>query len=187
MPMPVLPLVGSIKVSPGLMRPFFCASSTMRLPMRSFTEPPALRYSHFARYSQPVFLPMLRSRTSGVLPIDSSTDDWISCTVELLEGRARQGAPDEGALVFRATRFRATRAGARMRARMPQETLVFQLAPAAQARLERELQGGDFERRAVEHARFSVRGEGVVATLYRSGKLVLQGSEVRTFAARYLP
>jgi ribonuclease HIII len=69
---------------------------------------------------------------------------------------------------------------------MPQETLVFQLAPAAQARLERELQGGDFERRSVEHARFSVKGEGVVATLYRSGKLVLQGSEVRTFAERYL-
>ena len=69
---------------------------------------------------------------------------------------------------------------------MPQETLVFQLAPAAQARLERELSGGDFERRSVEHARFSVRGEGVVATLYRSGKLVLQGSAVRAFAERYL-
>lgn len=72
------------------------------------------------------------------------------------------------------------------RARMPQETLVFQLAPAAQARLERELSSGDFERRSVEHARFSVKGAGVVATLYRSGKLVLQGSEVRLFAERYL-
>ena len=72
------------------------------------------------------------------------------------------------------------------RARMPQETLVFQLAPAAQARLERELEGGEFERRSVEHARFSVRGAGVVATLYRSGKLVLQGSEARLFAERYL-
>jgi hypothetical protein len=38
MPMPVLPLVGSISVSPGWMRPFFCASSTMRLPMRSLTS-----------------------------------------------------------------------------------------------------------------------------------------------------
>lgn len=69
---------------------------------------------------------------------------------------------------------------------MPQETLVVQLPPAEQARLERELEGGDFERRAVEHARFCVRGPGVVATLYRSGKLVVQGSEARGFAERYL-
>jgi len=60
------------------------------------------------------------------------------------------------------------------------------LAPAAQARLERELEGGDFERRSVEHARFSVRGHGVIATLYRSGKLVVQGSEIELFRARYL-
>lgn len=72
------------------------------------------------------------------------------------------------------------------RARMPQETLVFQLAPAAQARLERELAGGDFEPRSVAHARFSVKGEGVVATLYRSGKLVLQGSALGGFVERYL-
>jgi ribonuclease HIII len=69
---------------------------------------------------------------------------------------------------------------------MPQETRVFQLAPPAQARLERELERGEFERRTVEHARFSVKGEGVVATLYRSGKLVLQGSAVQLFAERYL-
>jgi len=67
-----------------------------------------------------------------------------------------------------------------------QSTLVMKLAPAAQARLERELEGGDFERRSVEHARFSVRGQGVIATLYRSGKLVVQGSEVELFRARYL-
>lgn len=60
------------------------------------------------------------------------------------------------------------------------------LGPAAQARLERELEGGDFERRSVEHARFSVRGQGVIATLYRSGKLVVQGSEIELFRARYL-
>lgn len=69
---------------------------------------------------------------------------------------------------------------------MPQDTLVVELGPAAQARLERELEGGDFERRSVEHARFSVRGQGVIATLYRSGKLVVQGSEVELFRARYL-
>jgi len=69
---------------------------------------------------------------------------------------------------------------------MPQETLVVQLAPPAQARLERELEGGGFEHRSVEHARFSVKGQGVIATLYRSGKLVVQGNEVQLFATRYL-
>ena len=69
---------------------------------------------------------------------------------------------------------------------MPQETLVVQLAAPAQARLERELEGGGFEHRSVEHARFSVKGQGVIATLYRSGKLVVQGSEVQLFATRYL-
>ena len=69
---------------------------------------------------------------------------------------------------------------------MPQETLVVQLAPEAQARLEQELAGGEFEPRSVEHARFSVKGQGVIATLYRSGKLVVQGSEVGLFAERYL-
>jgi len=63
---------------------------------------------------------------------------------------------------------------------------VVQLAPEAQARLEQELAGGEFEPRSVEHARFSVKGQGVIATLYRSGKLVVQGSEVGLFAERYL-
>ena len=67
---------------------------------------------------------------------------------------------------------------------MPQETLVVQLAPAAQARLERELEGGAFEHRSVEHARFSVRGQGVIATLYRSGKLACAEGEA---CARPLP
>jgi ribonuclease HIII len=73
---------------------------------------------------------------------------------------------------------------------MVQETLVVQLAPAAQVELERELapaiDGGALETRTVEHARFQVRGAGVVATLYRSGKLVVQGPDARLFAERYL-
>jgi ribonuclease HIII len=69
---------------------------------------------------------------------------------------------------------------------MPQETLVVQLAAPEQARLARELENGEFEHRALEHARFSVRGQGVVATLYRSGKLVVQGNGVQAFAERYL-
>ncbi len=46
--MPVLPLVGSISVSPGLMRPLFSASATIDQPMRSLSEPPGFRNSHFA-------------------------------------------------------------------------------------------------------------------------------------------
>jgi len=69
MPMPVLPLVGSIRVSPGLMRPDFSASSTMRRPMRSFTEPPAFMNSHLARISQPYSLPTFWMRTMGVWPM----------------------------------------------------------------------------------------------------------------------
>lgn len=63
---------------------------------------------------------------------------------------------------------------------------MVQLSPADQARLAAALEGPDFEPRALEHARFSVKGQGVVATLYRSGKLVVQGSEVQVFATRYL-
>ena len=69
---------------------------------------------------------------------------------------------------------------------MAQETLVLKLDPKAQELLERRIATGTFDHRPVEHARFSVRGEGVVATLYRSGKLVVQGADPRTFLARWL-
>jgi ribonuclease HIII len=67
-----------------------------------------------------------------------------------------------------------------------QTTLVVTLSPPEQARLERELVAAAFEQRAVEHARFQARGEGVIATLYTSGKLVIQGKEVALFAQRFL-
>lgn len=69
---------------------------------------------------------------------------------------------------------------------MPQTTLVFQLAGPEQALLRQRLEGGDFTYRPVDHAHFSARGEGVVATLYRSGKLVVQGASSEAFAVRYL-
>lgn len=46
--LPVFPDVGSIIVSPGLSLPSFSACSTIRKPILSFTDPPALKYSHFA-------------------------------------------------------------------------------------------------------------------------------------------
>jgi ribonuclease HIII len=69
---------------------------------------------------------------------------------------------------------------------MAQTTLVLKLEPAEQAELERRLVLGSFEHESVEHARFSVKGEGVVATLYRSGKLVVQGQSPELFAQRFL-
>lgn len=45
---PVFPEVGSMSVSPGFIIPARSASSTILRPMRSFTLPPGLKYSHFA-------------------------------------------------------------------------------------------------------------------------------------------
>lgn len=69
---------------------------------------------------------------------------------------------------------------------MPQQTLVIQLDKGAQAQLEDRMNGATFEYRPVPHTRFSARGEGVVATLYTSGKLVVQGREAEVFVARFL-
>ena len=46
--MPVLPEVGSTIVPPGCSAPDFSAASTIRSAMRSFTEPPGLKYSTLA-------------------------------------------------------------------------------------------------------------------------------------------
>ena len=44
---PVLPDVGSISVSPGLIKPSLSASSTILTPILSLIDPPALKNSHF--------------------------------------------------------------------------------------------------------------------------------------------
>src|SRR5690349_5076345 len=75
--MPVLPEVGSISVSPGLMRPDFSASSSMRTPMRSLTEPPGFMNSHLPSSSQGRSRPMRESRTIGVLPVVSRIESRI--------------------------------------------------------------------------------------------------------------
>jgi hypothetical protein len=68
-PIPVLPEVGSISVSPGLMRPSFYASITILYPIRSFTEPPGLKNSHLAYKTQFSLDPILFNLTTGVNPI----------------------------------------------------------------------------------------------------------------------
>lgn len=68
-PMPVLPAVPSTTVPPGHSCPDMTASWIKNRAARSFTEPPPLQNSAFARISQPVSSLILFSRTSGVLPI----------------------------------------------------------------------------------------------------------------------
>jgi ribonuclease HIII len=67
-----------------------------------------------------------------------------------------------------------------------QRTLVLTLGKAAADALAARLDGADFEWRSPPHSRFQVRGDGVVATLYTSGKLVVQGAGVDAFELRFL-
>ncbi len=69
---------------------------------------------------------------------------------------------------------------------MTQSTIVIKLAQAGQAALQERLSGEPFEYRTVPHAVLSVKGEGIVATLYKSGKLVVQGPDALSFIARYV-
>jgi ribonuclease HIII len=53
--------------------------------------------------------------------------------------------------------------------------------------LRARLDEGGFAFHDVEHARFAAKGEGVTLVYYKSGKLVLQGRELREFLERWLP
>ncbi|MEM6673988.1 MAG: ribonuclease HIII [Planctomycetota bacterium] len=68
---------------------------------------------------------------------------------------------------------------------MSQATFVTKVPRARFAALRAQVSSGPFEFRTVPHAEFSVRGEGVVATLYTSGKFVVQGSDPDAFVARW--
>ena len=67
-----------------------------------------------------------------------------------------------------------------------QKTLVVKLERGQQEKLRERLAQEGYDFRSLDHAWFSARGGGVVATLYKSGKLVVQGGEVDLFAARFL-
>ncbi|HVS19289.1 MAG TPA: ribonuclease HIII [Planctomycetota bacterium] len=69
---------------------------------------------------------------------------------------------------------------------MAQRTLVLKLPTARGPGLRSALAAAGFEFRGVPHSVFSARGPDLVATLYRSGKLVLQGADPEGFAARFL-
>jgi ribonuclease HIII len=67
-----------------------------------------------------------------------------------------------------------------------QSTLVVALSKPRLVQLKAQLERGPFDFRAVPHALFSVKGEGVVATAYASGKLVVQGDQPDLFLRRYV-
>src|SRR4029453_12442228 len=73
-PIPVLPLVGSTTMAPGLSTPRRSASSIMATAMRSFTLPPGLSDSSLPSTVAPPGRGMWFSRTRGVAPISSSTE-----------------------------------------------------------------------------------------------------------------
>ena len=68
-----------------------------------------------------------------------------------------------------------------------QETLVYKVRPEHAALIEGRFDPGRFEFRSTPYARFSAKGEGVVVTLYTSGKLVVQGADPALFVERYAP
>lgn len=75
---------------------------------------------------------------------------------------------------------------ARHNPRVVQETLVLAVDPRRAAALRARLAEADFDFRPVPHAAWSVKGEGVVATLYTSGKLVVQGATPQLFVQRWI-
>jgi hypothetical protein len=92
-PAPVLPLVPSMMVPPGLRRPFASASSIIARPMRSLTEPPGLKNSTFARTVHGTSAGIRLSFTNGVLPM---LPRMLSCHIVCLESRDVRGWNREG-------------------------------------------------------------------------------------------
>jgi ribonuclease HIII len=66
-------------------------------------------------------------------------------------------------------------------------THVVPVDARASARLKTALDAAGFAFHDVAHARFAARGEGVNVVCYESGKLVLQGRDLREFLERWLP
>src|SRR5512134_3092298 len=79
--MPVLPLVASISVSPGLMRPRSSALRIIHRAGRSFTEPAGLLPSNLHSTTLVVSPGSRLSRTSGVLPTVSSMVFHMACSI----------------------------------------------------------------------------------------------------------
>ncbi len=68
---------------------------------------------------------------------------------------------------------------------MGQETFVTKVPKGSFKEVESRIATGPFEFRPVPHAVFSAKGDGVVATLYSSGKFVIQGPDPQAFLAKW--
>src|SRR5687768_10810943 len=73
-PTPVLPLVGSTMVPPGLSLPSRSAASTILMAIRSLTDPPGFMYSSLARTSGLAPSVTRESWIRGVLPTRSISE-----------------------------------------------------------------------------------------------------------------
>lgn len=69
---------------------------------------------------------------------------------------------------------------------MTQETFVGRPDPSKAGALSRELEGMGLRARDVPHSIFSYAGNGITATLYRSGKFVVQGMQAQALGRRLL-
>lgn len=69
---------------------------------------------------------------------------------------------------------------------MTQETFVGKPDPAKAGTISRELEAQGLRSRDVPHAVFSYFGNGIAATLYRSGKFVVQGTNAEAFGRKLL-
>jgi ribonuclease HIII len=69
---------------------------------------------------------------------------------------------------------------------LSQRTLVTTLTEEEGRELQDRLRSGSFEWRQAPHAVFSVRGGRTIATLYTSGKLVVQGDDPESFLGTFL-
>src|SRR5688572_20183052 len=92
-PMPVLPLVASITVCPGLSLPVRSPSSITPSASRSFTEPSGLNASIFTYSSAPggASLPIL---TTGVFPIVSRMFAYLAISGHLEKSGSAHAAAD---------------------------------------------------------------------------------------------
>ncbi|MCH2111650.1 MAG: hypothetical protein MK213_02235 [Planctomycetes bacterium] len=69
---------------------------------------------------------------------------------------------------------------------MTQSTKVFQMDRSSGAALRKILSDEGWEFRKIAHAQYQARGSEVIATLYESGKMVVQGRGGEGFEARFL-
>src|ERR1051325_10573979 len=171
--MPVLPEVGSIRVSPGLISPRASAWRTIAIAGRSFTEPAGLLPSSFTSTALRSESGRRCSRTSGVLPIKSSMVRFIAMPASSPSLGAPQLAHVRGDAVLDALELAAVARRAQPRQVGLGEALVALpealrardvLDEAAQAQLAQQRAGGGLgaaARRSDRHAPAHQRGEAV--------------------------